>query len=187
MGSRLVVIRHPKPEVAAGLCYGQLDLPLAEEFSSPRSSALRATLSSLALRDSRIYASPSQRCRLPAEALSFGPVCVDARLMEMHFGAWEGRAWESIDRAETDPWIAALASARVPNGESFQDLTERVAAFLRDLPMDRDALVFSHAGVIRRLLCWQKNATLEEAFAIAVAYESCWEFSLADLQTKIES
>ncbi len=60
----LYLIRHPRPEVAPGTCYGQLDLGLAE---SPQSVAER--LRPLLPDTYALYASPLRRARLLAEAL----------------------------------------------------------------------------------------------------------------------
>ena len=88
----LYLIRHPRPEVLPGTCYGQTDLGLAE---SPLAVAER--IRPLLPGAYALYASPLRRARLLAEAL--GCPEVDPRLMEIHFGEWEGRSFDEIGQA----------------------------------------------------------------------------------------
>ena len=81
------------------------------------------------------------------------PVAVDDRLREMSFGAWEGRTWDDLKRAEP----AAIAARRrdcwgfvPPGGESYAMVLDRLSPWLEDLP--QDAVVVSHGGVARTLL-----------------------------------
>ncbi|MHB8146018.1 MAG: histidine phosphatase family protein, partial [Vulcanimicrobiaceae bacterium] len=81
----------------------------------------------------------------------------DARLREFDFGAWEGLTWDEIsarwpelrDRGST---VAKLY--RPHDGESFEDVTARVAAFLSDLRgrSHERVLVVTHAGVLHAVL-----------------------------------
>ena len=107
----LYLIRHPRPDVAPGTCYGQTDLGLAE---SPRVVAER--LRPLLPADYALYTSPLRRARLLAEAL--GSPQVDARLQEIHFGEWEGRSFDEIGKAALDAWSAAPLDFAPPGGES---------------------------------------------------------------------
>ena len=95
----LHLIRHPRPLVAAGICYGRLDLEA--ENATALAASLRAELPT----DLPVWRSPLSRCRALAEALHPQPL-IDARLAEMDFGAWEGRSWDTIPRAELDAWAA---------------------------------------------------------------------------------
>ena len=81
----LYLIRHPRPQVAPGVCYGQTDLGLAEPAAEV-AERLRPLLPA----DFTLHASPLARARLLAEAL--GTPRLDARLQEIHFGDWEGRS-----------------------------------------------------------------------------------------------
>jgi len=92
----LYLIRHPRPQVAPGTCYGQLDLPLAEDPVQ-----IAAGLRPLLPARYSLHASPLQRARLLAEAL--GQPALDPRLMEIHFGEWEGRSYDSIGSARWPP------------------------------------------------------------------------------------
>ena len=78
---------------------------------------------------------------------------VDAALMELTFGDWEGLTWAEV-RARYADAIKARRAAKwdfvPPGGESYAMLAERVAAWLAALV--GDAFVVSHGGVARALM-----------------------------------
>jgi alpha-ribazole phosphatase len=139
------LIRHPRPQVGSGICYGATDLDLAH-------NALECATRLRELLPKRIalFSSPMRRCRRLAEALH-PAACYDARLSEMDFGAWEMQAWSEIPRAELDAWAAAPMTYAPSGGESVATLQARVAAFLgeRCRPGGDDFAVVTHAGVLR--------------------------------------
>lgn len=144
---RIYLIRHPRPDVAAGICYGQTDLELAEADAVKASAArLRKLLPAQAA----LYSSPLRRCRALADALHPAPM-FDDRLKEIHFGAWEMRAWDDIDRAEIDAWAAATLEHAPPGGESVAALYQRVGHFIRERHHagDKDLVLVTHAGVMK--------------------------------------
>lgn len=68
----------------------------------------------------------------------------------MHFGQWEGRAWDDIDKAELDDWTDNFADYRAGStGDSVRQFMARVADAWRELDPARDTLWVTHAGVIR--------------------------------------
>ncbi|WP_244814089.1 alpha-ribazole phosphatase family protein [Caballeronia sp. Lep1P3] len=148
----LVLIRHPEVVVDAGVCYGQSDVALARDV---RESALdiQARMKKLGVPAciDGWHASPLLRCASLARAL--GEARIDARLSEMHFGAWEGRAWNDIDRALIDAWAADIEHARAHGGESLAQFSERVIGWFDDTCADasRAVHVVAHAGVMRVL------------------------------------
>ncbi len=144
---QLYLIRHPRPEVAPGLCYGRSDLALAEGLSVV---AAAAALRSLLPENLPLFSSPLTRCRLLAEALHPAPQ-FDARLLELDFGDWEMRPWNAIGRAALDAWAAQPLAFAPPGGESVAALRRRVAEFLAELARaDRQpAVLVTHAGVMK--------------------------------------
>lgn len=142
---QLYLIRHPRPDVAPGLCYGRSDLALAED-----ASVVAAALRPLLPDQVPVFSSPLTRCRLLAEALHPAPQ-FDARLVELDFGDWEMRPWADIGRAAIDQWAADPQVFVPPGGESVGAMRSRVADFLTDLAglgLARAALV-AHAGVMK--------------------------------------
>ena len=91
--------------------------------------------------------------------------------MELNFGAWEGRPWDEIPRPELDAWAADLAGYAPPGGESPSQLEARVLAFVAGLRVP-EAVLVTHAGVIRLLLARQRGLTLAESLAIYIPYAS---------------
>jgi alpha-ribazole phosphatase len=147
---KLWLVRHGPPLVEQGICYGATDVPadphatlrLAQELAATLPPGLAATCS------------PLRRCTQLADALHAVRADLawraDARLAEMDFGAWEGRRWDAIGRAEFDHWTADFAAYRCGGGESVAQLMGRVALALQDArAAGGDALWLTHAGVIR--------------------------------------
>ena len=139
-------MRHPRPKVAEGLCYGQTDLPLLEAVS-PTVAALQEALPA----EIPCYTSPLQRCRRLAEQLHPAPV-VDDRLMEMNFGRWEMQPWDEISRSDLDAWAQDSMGFCPPGGESVQQLRQRVLAFLQDKWDAPALLLVTHGGVMKVLV-----------------------------------
>lgn len=161
----LHLVRHPRPLIAPGVCYGQLDV--AAEDPALIVACLRCELPP----GLPVWSSPLQRCRTLAEALQPAPR-LDARLMELNFGAWEGRPWDDIARPELDAWAADIDGYAPPGGEAPRQLQQRVLAFVDELPAGAHLLV-THAGVIRALLAAAAGETLAAALQrLAPAYGS---------------
>lgn len=140
----LHLIRHPRPLVEPGICYGRLDV------AGEKPEAVAARLLTELPAGLPVYSSPLRRCRELAEQLQPQPV-IDRRLAEMDFGDWEGRAWDDIARAELDAWAADVAGFAPPGGESPRRLQQRALAFVASLQVP-EAVVVTHAGVMRVLL-----------------------------------
>lgn len=140
----LHLIRHPRPVIEPGVCYGQLDIPAKIDVADL--DRLRAVLPP----GLPVWTSPLQRCRALAAELHGQPQ-IDERLAEMDFGAWEGLAWDAVPRAELDAWAADVAGYAPPGGESPQVLQARALDFVAGLPV-AEVIVVTHAGVIRTLL-----------------------------------
>ena len=151
------LIRHPEPLEAEGYCYGQRDLPLA----APAAQAANALRPRLPARFDLI-SSPLTRCRQLAEQLAPRPR-LEPRLMEMHFGRWEGQRWDAIDRAQLDAWADDLLGFVPPGGESVAALFARAQDFAASLaPSLQQVAIITHAGVMRSLVGhWQQLPAAE--------------------------
>lgn len=158
----LHLIRHPRPLIEAGICYGQLDVACADP--RPVAARLRSELPA----GLPVFSSPLQRCRGLAEALHPAPQ-LDARLAEMHFGDWEGVRWDDIPRRELDAWAGNVLDFAPPGGESPRQLQCRARAFVASLDLP-EAVVVTHAGVIRALLAVASGRQVSELLATPVAF-----------------
>lgn len=162
---RLYLIRHPKPVIELGVCYGRHDC--SAEGVVEAAAVLRAVLPA----GLPLWSSPLIRCRALAERLHAHPV-IDDRLAEMHFGDWEGRRWEDVPRAELDAWAADVAGYAPPGGESPRDLQRRALDFVASLDAP-EAVIVTHAGVIRTLLAHWQGLPPERWAELNFAYGSC--------------
>ena len=141
---QVFLIRHPRPLIEAGVCYGRLDVD-AEAVP-----AVAARLRELLPAGVPVISSPLRRARRLAEALHAEPR-LDARLAEMDFGEWEGRRCADSERAQLDAWAADVLHFTPPGGESAAMLQARVLACAASYAGERLALV-AHSGVMRVLL-----------------------------------
>lgn len=179
---QLFVVRHAPAQVS-GLCYGQLDVPVApaaEEAARVAIASLDALglTSAQALRFASIVTSPSARTRTLAEAMAraLGQPAprIDARLRELDFGRWEGRTWEELEREDGpafSEWMTSWQHARAPGGEGVGDLTLRLEAFLDEHAHARArCLLVTHAGPIRVLRALTQKRTLRDVWSEGVPH-----------------
>ncbi|MFT3848266.1 MAG: alpha-ribazole phosphatase family protein [Propionivibrio sp.] len=141
---QVFLIRHPQPVIGAGICYGRLDV----DAHAPQ--AVAEHIKPRLPKDVPIYSSPLRRARQLAAALHPSPV-IDARLSEIDFGDWEGRAWDDIERNALDAWAADVIGFTPPGGESVAGLQARVLDFAASLPALPAVALVTHAGVLRAL------------------------------------
>lgn len=180
---RLRLIRHPKPDVAVGVCYGRLDI-------APDRTDLDRLVAELreAKAPDLVYSSPLQRCHrtaLAMHSLGWPAPGVDARVAEMNFGDWEGKLWDDIGREEIERWRANVADHVPPGGESVRAVAERALAFARDLQKRHlvetgqlDIVVFTHAGIIQTLPRIWRGDLLSGFSGTRVEYGSITELLL---------
>lgn len=168
----LILLRHLRPEGGEGLCYGRADLAPAP-CGAVGAAARVGRLPPFA----RVITSPLRRCRRLAALLAGRagvPLHVDPRWAEIDFGAWEGRSWEALPRAEIDAWARDLLHARAHGGESVAMLLARVRRALARTPRRGSTLVVTHAGPIRAALvasgagpvAWQRRVGFGEWVAL---------------------
>jgi probable phosphoglycerate mutase len=145
---KIALLRHgPTDWNAQHRIQGHTDIPLSEEGLA-KMRALRAPFAA-----SRIYSSPMQRTRQTAEAMGLENLVLDARLMEQHWGRWEGMSLQEIaDKEGKDAFLRAgrKKQFRPPGGESTAEVMARVDDFLRDVArQEGDAIAVTHIGALR--------------------------------------
>jgi alpha-ribazole phosphatase len=154
----IYLIRHTRPAVPEGTCYGRTDVPLDEADFTARVPAIAGLLP----RGMAFHASPASRCARLAAALATRTggtlAATDARLHELDFGAWEGRLWRDLPREDTERWTGDIVHYAPPGGETFLAMWERVDGFYQSLleralgeGVERLAIV-GHAGSLKVLL-----------------------------------
>lgn len=148
-----VLIRHTACDVAPGICYGRLDVSLCASADEDIALTLGNVPAVAA-----VFSSPSIRCAMLAERLARRERCeltMLDELRELDFGAWEGRPWDRIPRAESDHWAEDPWNRAPPNGETEAALFARVTSAYRTIARctaSRVAIV-AHGGPLRLLRC----------------------------------
>ncbi|MCU0672801.1 MAG: histidine phosphatase family protein [Myxococcota bacterium] len=179
----LITIRHA-PTIADGLCVGQYDV--ATELTHDE-AAERMRLALGASRErpdvDRVWSSTRSRCREPAARLARAlgvPHTIDPRLLELDYGIWEGRAWDTIareDGARMHAWMNAWQTTAPPGGESVATLEARVRGWWETL--DATPVLVAHAGVVRALRVVARGLTWAEAMRGPVPHLEVEPFPLA--------
>lgn len=104
----------------------------------------------------RILTSPLGRARRTAEIISAAvgttPVEIEPRLIELSWGAWDGRLRSEL-AAACPEFGASNWAFHAPTGESYPAMCARLSAWLADLPPagERRVVAVSH-GVTGRVL-----------------------------------
>lgn len=163
---KLVCIRHTRVAVPPGICYGQLDVPLASSYPEEA----RQTASRLhGISPDRVFSSPLLRCRRLAEDLfPDRTIELDNRLKELKFGSWEGKTWDEVYRSAPGKfWMDHYLTASCEAGESYPEFRERVTSFLESITLldARHVVLVTHGGVIRLIKSFVDNQPLDEVFA----------------------
>lgn len=149
--TRLVLLRHaPTPWNLAKRLQGRADIPLSAES---RAELARLKLPQAARHDVALC-SPLTRCRETAAALEISPG-IEARLIEMHWGEYEGHTLAELHATHGLALNANEAQGldfTPPGGESPRAVQRRVLPLLAELARARrDVLAVTHRGVIRAI------------------------------------
>ena len=122
---------------------GRTDIPLSESG--------RAALRQLAIPGGmRFVSSPLRRCVETAELLTASAVTREPRLIEMSWGAWEGRRLADLRDELGDAMQANEGRGwdfRPEGGESPREVLARVRSWLVEIK--EPTLAVTHRGVIR--------------------------------------
>jgi probable phosphoglycerate mutase len=172
----LYYVRHGETDFnSEGRLQGRLDTML-NAHGRRQATECGALLHDLFARDRRrpgdfeYISSPLKRARETMEilraALGLAPhdYEVDARLIEIAYGEWEGLTLPEIEKRnasvltqrERDKWDFAP-----PGGESYRQLATRIDDWYRSLT--RDTVVAAHGGGVRALMALLRVVTEEQA------------------------
>ena len=160
-GLKLYFVRHGETDWNMAQRYqGQRDIPLNATGRNQAISNGRALARALGGEAAGIdyVASPLMRARETMELmrreldLPAHDYRTDQRLREIHYGNWEGLLWHELPSTDPEGFAAREADRwgwRPAGGESYRDLSERVAQWLCEV--ERDLVVAAHGGVMRVL------------------------------------
>lgn len=113
----------------------------------------------------RILSSPLQRARMTAAILfPDAEIGIDRRLIEMDFGAWEGKRLADL-RADPTEDAAAREDLgldfKAPEGESPREVQARIQPLLARLAeLERPTVLVTHKAVIRALYALASGWTM---------------------------
>lgn len=172
---KLVLIRHTSVDVPKGICYGQTDVPLAASFPD-EAAAVKQRLAGY--RFDKVYCSPLSRCVRLAEFCGYPGAIRDERLKEIHFGAWEMRAYAEIDEKQLRAWCDDYLCAAPPGGESVMDQRRRFLQFVDEIRKEADTMtvgLFTHGGILINALSAFRGESFERLYAAVPPYGSVIE------------
>ena len=105
------------------------------------------------------YHSPLKRTKQTANGLfeagaKAASLTEDPRIIEMHFGDYNGRSLTEMNAEREDSFVGFFPSSpfeKTPNGESFSEVCERVASFSDEMLEQhpgKDVVCVAHRGTI---------------------------------------
>lgn len=110
---------------------------------------------------------------------------IDPRLIEVHFGAWQGFTLPELE--QSDPGCTARRDADkwrfLPPGEgaeSYEMLETRVRAWLAEV--DRDTVCVTHGGVVRAMFHLTGTLDAHEGAALVIPQDRVLRFSRGRLE-----
>ncbi|MEZ5488382.1 MAG: histidine phosphatase family protein [Steroidobacteraceae bacterium] len=135
--------RHPRVADADGRCLGRTDLPVDPRRARRLAYRIRAHARRHAL-PQIVVTSPLQRCRAVGRWLaSWGwQHRVDAALVELDFGRWDGHLWSAIPTQDIAAWCTNFEHHAPGGGEPVGRLLQRV----RDFDPGTARIIVTHGG-----------------------------------------
>lgn len=140
--SRLLLVRHGETSATETRTF-----PTDEPLTRAGREAARALTGTLPAADT-VLSSPAARCRQTAAAAGL-VAQIDPRLAECDFGSWAGRSLVQVNTEDPDGvrlWMLD-PSSRPHGGESVNDLSARVAAWLAEARRGT-TVALTHRGFI---------------------------------------
>jgi alpha-ribazole phosphatase len=182
----IYLIRHTTPLVAKGICYGQTDLDITDSFNE-EAAIIRQYLPE---KMESVHSSPLQRCsRLASHLFPAHSMDLHNELMEIHCGEWEMKGWDELPKEVIDPWMKDFVNVRIPGGESYLDLHERVTRCFNGIrgvapgigtagpdgfgPDTGPVAIVAHGGVIRSILSYITDTPLIDSFKVFSLHYGC--------------
>jgi len=167
----IYLVRHTTPDVEKGICYGQSDIDVTASFTDEAAiikNHLPADVVS-------VYSSPLQRCtKLAAHLFPHHELKLHHHLMEINCGAWELKRWDDIPKETITPWMEDFVNVRIPGGENYIDLYERVNNFFKQVQQQpKPSVIVAHGGVIRSILSYITHTPLEDSFKAFSLHYGC--------------
>ena len=154
---KIYVVRHGTTILnEKGIINGQIDDELSE---SGKNDAKELVKTFTDKKIDQIYCSTLKRSINTAKLIAKDhncPLIEDKRIMEVDFGTFSGKPWESVSSFYPEPNSSEMLNTYNYDltkfgGESYKDVEKRVNNFIEDLKnaKDKTSLIVTHGGVIR--------------------------------------
>ena len=162
---RLIFIRHGKTDWnVQGKIQGSHDIDL-NEIGINQAMELSDKLKKLNYNFKKIYTSPQKRALRTAKIISESskvPYFITEDLKEINMGKWEGLIWKEVEDNYPIEYINWKENRRYnppPNGESYEDMLQRVLRALHKIINENsnDVVIVTHSAVIMCLQCYITN------------------------------
>ena len=160
------MVRHGETELNQKKCYyGHMDVGLSEK-GVKQAKAIGAFFQNRSF--DVVVSSPLIRAVKTAEYILGGreqKIVVDERLSEQNFGIFEGFTYEQLLERYPDEfqsWNQDFSGYRIPGGESFSDVRDRIDNYLKELiGRDGTMLLVAHKGTLGHFLASSLGLPLE--------------------------
>lgn len=110
----------------------------------------------------------------------------EPRLKEMSYGTWEGMTVAEVEQAEPGIWErrkSDLWHFRPPGGESYADLSARVAPWLRARAARTHLIVVCHGGTSRVIRGLYADLPPEETVVLTEAQDQIYRLTQGRIDT----
>ena len=175
--TRIHLLRHGQVEGFEQKRYnGQKDVRLTP-LGRQQSAVFAGRFQHLKL--GAIYSSDLLRCRVAADQIAIlqqvDPI-YKPELRELNVGAWEGHAWEHLQREYPELWQARLndiVNVAPPGGETLLQMAERVRPVVKQIiatHAGQEIVIVAHGGVNRVILLDAIGVSLARLFHIEQDY-----------------
>lgn len=143
-----------------------------------------------------IYASDLIRAKKTAEIIAKHhklKVVTSQRLREICFGQWEGLTYSQIKGKDPDllqQWVNNPVALRIPEGETFVELYERVGIFIEEvIPKHNNqrVVIVAHGGTIAALICYLLRININKMWDYKIGNTAVTTFKLENKQFVLEN
>jgi len=136
------------------------------------------------------YASPLTRAVESARILGARDLQTDARLVELHWGEWQGWTRDGLREHHGQTFAEAEARGldfRPPGGESSRELRHRLEAWLSDIAAAGQAVVaVTHKGVIQMALSMATGWDLVSRAPARLDWQCAQLFSVTETPLRLQ-
>ena len=184
---RVLMVRHGRTEWNdLGRIQGHTDTPLCEAGRA----RLRESLIPAPYEGFVWQSSPLRRAVESARLLGAPALDIDARLMEMHWGEWEGETRAALRKrlgAHMQRMEERGIDFRPRGGESPRELTGRLEDWLHDVcAHGRGVIAVTHKGVVRAALALATGWDLRGSAPLRLDWERAHLFVVRGGSLRIE-